>query len=124
MGNGLKMDKKEILAGLFRLGWSSRAINKETGIHRVTIKRYRSEFQNVPKVPADFSSPPFPTREEKASLTEVVEEPILPYTNSITLRPHRPFIVSQRRTAYLHGLFRKRYYMETKGPSNERPGTA
>jgi hypothetical protein len=53
MGNALKMDKKAILTGLFKLGWSDRAINKHTGIHRVTVKRYRAELQNVPKVPAD-----------------------------------------------------------------------
>ena len=53
MGNALKMDKKAILAGLFRLGWSDRAISKETSIHRVTVKRYRAEFQSVPEVPTD-----------------------------------------------------------------------
>lgn len=123
MGNGLKMDKKEILAGLFRLGWSNRAINKETGIHRVTIKRYRSEFQNVPKeptdsesgkdqsvpkVPADFSSHPSLPVEEKNSLTEVVEETILPHTNSIALRPHRSFI----RDEIALGLTAQRIYQD------------
>ena len=48
-----KLDKKAILAGLFRLGWSDRAINRETGIHRVTVKRYRAEFLSVPEVPTD-----------------------------------------------------------------------
>ena len=91
MGNALKMDKKAILAGLFRLGWSDRAISKETGIHRVTVKRYRAELQSVPevptdpghedgqsvpKVPADFSSTPSP----------------LPQTNSPVLLPYRDFI--------------------------------
>jgi transposase len=123
MGNGLKMDKKEILAGLFQLGWSSRAIHKETGIHRATIKRYRSEIQNVPKVPTDSevekgqSVPEAPTDisslsclagEENTSLAEAVEEPILPYTNSIALRPHRSFI----RDEISLGLTAQRIYQD------------
>ena len=91
MGNALKMDKKAILAGLFRLGWSDRAINKETGIHRVTVKRYRAEFQNVPKVPTDpglgdgQSVPKVPADFSSATSP-------LPQTNSAVLLPYRDFI--------------------------------
>ena len=53
MVKALKMDNKETIIGLLRLGWSNRAINKGTNIHRETIKRYRTEFQGVPKVPAE-----------------------------------------------------------------------
>ena len=92
MGNALKMDKKAILAGLFRLGWSDRAINKETGIHRVTAKRYRAEFQSVPKVPTDISSAGSP----------------LPQTNSPALLPYRDFIRDELNI----GLTAQRIYQE------------
>lgn len=53
MSNVLGMDKQKVLQGLFKLGWSDRRINKETGIHRKTIRDYRWRFQNAPKVLTD-----------------------------------------------------------------------
>lgn len=123
MGNGLKMDKKEMLTGLFRLGWSNRAINKETGIHRATIKRYHCEFQNVPKVPTDTipaelqSVPNAPAdsspssklaADENATIVEVIPQAILPQTNSVALQPHRSFI----RDEIALGLTAQRIYQD------------
>ena len=54
MGNVLKMDKQQVIQGLIRLGWSDRAIHKESGIHRKTISAYRKQFQNAPQVPTDL----------------------------------------------------------------------
>lgn len=45
MGNVLKMDKKELLRGLFESGWSTRKINRTTGIHRKTISGYRMRWE-------------------------------------------------------------------------------
>ena len=53
MGNVLKMDKKQVIIGLIKMGQSDRAIHKATGIHRTTIARYREAVQSVPQVPTD-----------------------------------------------------------------------
>jgi transposase len=108
MGNALKMDKKEILTGLFRLGWSDRAISKETGIHRLTVKRYRSEFQSVPKAPTDFLLVSPDATLGNPSITPLVQEEILPQTNSTVLQPHRSFI----RDAIILGLTAQRIYQD------------
>jgi len=123
VGNGLKMDKKEILAGLFRLGWSNRAINKESGIHRTTIQRYRTEFQSVPNVPTDSvpadvqSVPKVPTdispscehaAKQNSTTVELIPEVPLPQTNSIALQPHRSFI----RDEIVLGLTAQRIYQD------------
>lgn len=111
MGNALKMDKKEAMTGLFRLGWSNRAISKETGIHRKTIQRYRAQFQSVPKVPTD------PGQQPSQSVPEVpadflcrnaVAASILPHTNSFALQPHRSFI----RDELALGLTAQRIYQD------------
>jgi len=39
MGNCLKMNEKETIIGLRKLGWSVRRIHRETGHHRETIKK-------------------------------------------------------------------------------------
>lgn len=44
MGNTLKMDKKDLIKRLFATGWSNRKINRSTGIHRLTISRYRKRL--------------------------------------------------------------------------------
>jgi transposase len=74
MGNVLKMDHRQIIQGLIRLGWTNRAIHRETGFHRDTISRYRKGFENVeqtptdsiienrPKVPTDFQVDLFQNR--------------------------------------------------------------
>lgn len=123
MGNGLKMDKKQILNGLFRLGWSNRAINQETGIHRETVKKYRAGFQsvpevptdsvpketqNVPEVPADNSASDELAESETATNAEPIIQPILPQTNSLALRPHKSFI----RDELALGLTAQRIYQD------------
>jgi len=44
MGNTLKMDKIEVLNGLFKAGWSNRKINDAIGINRRTISKYRARW--------------------------------------------------------------------------------
>lgn len=124
MGNGLRMDKKETLKGLFRLGWSNRRINRETKIHRKTIQHYRTEFENAPKVPTDllalplaqsvpevpagFLPPEQHTTTENSSLTDTSSEQTLPTTNSVALHPHRSFI----RDELAMGLTAQRIYQD------------
>jgi len=45
MGNTLKMDKIDVLNGLFEAGWSNRKINNTIGINRRTISRYRTKWK-------------------------------------------------------------------------------
>lgn len=118
MGNALKMDKKEQVFGLIRLGWSNRAISRQTGIHRATIQRCREECQSVPKVPADSDSaenqnvPEVPAdlfaSDEQAGQTEAHSLLILPNTNSVALQPHRCFI----RDEIALGLTAQRIYQD------------
>ena len=44
MGNTLKMDKIEMLNGLYEAGWSNRKININIGINRRTISKYRNDW--------------------------------------------------------------------------------
>ena len=56
MANVLRMDKKRFIEGLIGLGWSDRRIQRESGIHRITVAKYRRMLQTDPKVPAGYSS--------------------------------------------------------------------
>ena len=40
MANILKMEKKQTVLALLKLGWSYRRIERETGVRRETIARY------------------------------------------------------------------------------------
>ena len=53
MSNRISMLSKEHLMGLMGLGWSDRKINRVTGLHRITIARYRKEYQVIKSVNAD-----------------------------------------------------------------------
>lgn len=55
MGNVLRMDKKHVIEGFLGLGWSDRRIQRETGVHRMTVAKYRRALQNRPQVPAGIS---------------------------------------------------------------------
>lgn len=118
VGNALKMDKIALLHGLFRLGWSNRAINRETGIHRKTIKQFRTGFQNVPEVPAD-SDPAngqnvpkvpadFLAHDLPVLPADAIFSAVLPFTNSVALQPHRTFI----RDEIVLGLTAQRIYQD------------
>ena len=43
MGNNLKVEKREAVLTLLKLGWSYRKIERETGVHRETIAGYDRE---------------------------------------------------------------------------------
>ena len=116
MGNVLKMDKQQVIQGLIRLGWSDRAIHKESGIHRKTVSAYRKRFQNAPQVPADLQGakiqnvPQVPTDSALAfnpPQPENTQEP-LPPTQSQQIFPHRENI----RTDILLGLTAQRIYQD------------
>jgi len=52
MSNYLKMEKKQMLLTLRKLGWSFRRIERETGIRRETIAKYvQDEQAKAAKVP-------------------------------------------------------------------------
>ena len=40
MANFLKMEKKQTVLALLRLGWAYRRIERETGVRRETISKY------------------------------------------------------------------------------------
>jgi transposase len=116
MGNVLKMDKQQVIQGLIRLGWSDRAIHKESGIHRKTISGYRKQFQNVPQVPADSSSITFQNVPQVPADAPAASNPgqpnnhvePLPPTQSLQIFPHRADI----RTNILAGLTAQRIYQD------------
>ena len=116
MGNVLKMDRKQLIIGLMKLGHSDRAINKATGIHRKTVAHYRQQFQNVPQVPTDETAvesqnvPPVPTNlapDEQFTRQDIENEP-LPPTQSHQVIPYREEI----RTNILAGLTAQRIYQD------------
>jgi transposase len=45
MVNYLKMDKKEAVCALLRLGWPYRRIERETGVRRETVARYHKDLR-------------------------------------------------------------------------------
>jgi transposase len=69
MGNNLKMEKRESVLALLKLGWSYRQVERETGVRRETIGKYDrereskaatvptgTEEQNRPECPPGTSS--------------------------------------------------------------------
>lgn len=52
MANQLKMDKVQIIQGLLKLRWSYRRIERETGIHRDTVRKYDPQRAKPAEVPA------------------------------------------------------------------------
>ena len=48
MANFLKMEKKQTVLALLRLGWSYRGIERETGVRRETIAGYDPSRDSKP----------------------------------------------------------------------------
>jgi transposase len=96
MGNVLKMDKRQQIQALVTLGWSSRAISKETGIDRDTVSKYRLISQNPPNVltesePILVENPPEEPTDSDVEIAIEAPPPSpdsLPSTNSAQLRPY------------------------------------
>lgn len=82
MSNVLSLSRQDQIKILTVLGWSSRAISRETGVHRKTVKRYR-EIQSIPKVPADYEA----VENEKPLAVKIDEIP-LPSTRSTHVLNH------------------------------------
>jgi transposase len=78
------MDKQQQIQALTQLGWTDRAISRETGIYRGTISKYRKKYQNQPKVPTDSGSTP-----EQNQPKVPADLPPLPRTNSAQIHPYR-----------------------------------
>ena len=103
MGNVLKMDRQQILQSLIQLGWSNRAIYRETGIDRGTVSKYRVLFQNQPKVPTESdecdnqNQPKAPT--DSTQLPPTRSNQILPFIESIWKK-------------FLQGLTAQRIYQD------------
>ncbi len=79
MSNYLKMDKKQMIVSLRKLGWSYRRIQRETGVRRETISKYvLSEQSKAAKVPTGSegdkrpNSPPR-SRSQAASYHSFIE---------------------------------------------------
>lgn len=100
MGNELKMSQQQAIQTLIRLGWSNRAIHRETGFHRDTISSYRKKFESGPKVPPDSKTenrpivPPDPSH--------------LPTTKSVQVFSFLEVI----RKKFLEGLTGQRIYQD------------
>ncbi len=114
MGNTLRMEKIQQIEVLAELGWSDRAIHKQTGIDRGAIAKYRGRLEARPGVDADLSSGhgevasevPTDLGEEDGDCQdppEVSAGPVvLARTNSSAIRPHAEVIgtfFEQRLTA-------------------------
>ena len=127
MSNVIGMRKQQILQGFIRLGWSDRRINKETGIHRKTIRDYRKRFQSVPKVLTD--PPSISSQNAPKVLTDLpgsggqnvpkvlTDLSALPGSNSIQLQPYLAKV--QEKTGL--GLSAQRIYQDLV-EEDEYPG--
>ena len=58
MANFLKMEKKQTVLALLRLGWSYRGIERETGVRRETIAGYDPSRDSKPAKVAPGSAEP------------------------------------------------------------------
>jgi transposase len=98
------MDKQQQIQSLVDLGWSDRRISRETGIHRLTVFRYRKAIQSVPQVPADFLS------EKGQNVPEVPTDSghVLPATKSASIEPYRE-VIWRKHTS---GLTAQRIYQD------------
>ena len=114
MGNVLKMDQQHIIQTLIGLGWTNRAIHRETGIHRDTISRYRRRFENRPIVPIGESTenqnrPKVPTDSPGQTGPIVPIEPgAPPTTKSSCIQGLQPRITEK----YRRGLSSRRIYQD------------
>ncbi len=56
MANTLKMEKKQTVLALLKLGWSYRRIEREVGVRRETIARYDPSRDSKPAKAAPGSA--------------------------------------------------------------------
>lgn len=122
MGNYLRMEKRQQIETLVQLGWSARAIHRQTGIDRETIRKYREgdkgagsgATENPPEVPADFLSekgqnpPKVPAGSEQEGAVQPAESLPLPGTHSASVQPHLQRISTKRH----QGLSAQRIYQD------------
>lgn len=113
MANVLRMDKKRFIEGLVGLGWSDRRIQRETGIHRITVAKYRRTLQNDPQVPTGFSAQNG-QNDPQVPAGSVVESdstpspPPPPTSRNALLTPH----LSAIRAGFDQGLSAQRIYQD------------
>jgi transposase len=118
MGNVLRMEKQQQIQVLTKLGWSNRAIQRQTGIDRDTISDYRKRFENPPKVSTDIGAaevqnpPKVPTDSDATDIENPPEVPAdlpaLPRTNSAVIQPYTETI----RQWFLQKLTAQRMYQD------------
>jgi transposase len=86
--NELSVTERERIVGLLRLGWSERRVGRETGHHRLTVRRIARELAEGPKV-------------DRQAVLEAVagpapEEPqAMRTTSRSSCEPHRAFIEAE-----------------------------
>lgn len=115
MGNILRMEKQQQIQVLTKLGWSDRAISRETGIDRASVSKYRKEqvepaeaassdlSQIPPKVPTDVEV------QERQNQPKVPTDLIpLPRTNSAAISSY----AEQIRSFFLKRLSAQRIYQD------------
>ena len=95
MGNVLRMDKKQLIEGMVKLGWSDRRIARETKINRTTVARYRRAFQTMPQVPTGSLHYLDPTIPFVPSVDSVSLPPAAPPPRNALLLPHLVAITSR-----------------------------
>lgn len=115
MGNWLRMEKRQQIQALGKLGWSARRISQETKVDRRTVAGYLHEGQptaasapgsleqNVPEVPTDSESP---TGQNVPEVPTDSAPP--PPTNSKQVQPHTDSI----RSLFLRELSAQRIYQD------------
>jgi transposase len=83
--NELSVTERERVLGLLGLGWSERRIARETGHHRLTVRRLAREAAAV-------ADPDRPVAIEAAPVPASVVEPLRRSTSRSSCEPHRAFI--------------------------------
>jgi transposase len=114
MGNTLKMEKQQQIKALIQLGWSDRAISRQTHRDRETVAKYRFFLQNPPEVPTEenqleVENPPKALTEDAPEHPPNAQElPPPPPTNSPKLLPY----IQTVRKKYLGHLDAQRIYQD------------
>jgi transposase len=121
MGNVLGMEKQQQIQVLARLGWSTHAISRQTGVDRKTIARHWKQEENQPKVPSDSgavegqNSPKVPTDFSALGSQNLLppeagpaDLPVAPPTNSSVIHPYAETI----RSWFLQRLTAQRMYQD------------
>jgi transposase len=84
--NGLSVSEREKIAGLLALGWTERRVGRETGHHRLTVRRIAREI--AAKGAADPAA-------DAESVSAADPEPAERRTSRSSCEPHRPFIEAE-----------------------------